>query len=158
MVVAALIYFLKHNLKTVFVESTRVFHLPCGLPTADTTTMNKYVVEQWERKHYEERQNRGFRDAEKQPALPPEAIMMSWPVLLPRVTSGSVVLQQQGFVSMPVDQVTANRQVDIPGFGCHLRPCWCQSLRRCPAQSWISPPPGPCWRPSPGGMGVGELA
>lgn len=31
-------------------ETPRDFHSPCYLPAVDTTTMNKCVVERWERK------------------------------------------------------------------------------------------------------------
>ena len=43
-------------------------------------------------------------------------MVVSWPVLLQRTTSGSIALQQQ-------ESLTTNTQADVPGLGCHLGPC-----------------------------------
>lgn len=43
--------------------------------------------------------------------------MKSWLMLPLRATSGSVVTQQQGLVSMSVGHVTTKDHVDVPGLG-----------------------------------------
>lgn len=47
-------------------------------------------------------------------------LVRSWPGLLPRVMSGSVVLLQLGFVSMSVPWITSKGWVDVPGLVCYL--------------------------------------
>lgn len=47
---------------------------------------------------------------------PLEAMVKSWPLLLPGATSGSFALQQEG-------SVTTRGHGDIPGMGCLLEQC-----------------------------------
>lgn len=47
--------------------------------------------------------------------LPPEAMVMSPPILLLRARSGSVVLQQQGPVLVSVSHIATKGHGDIPG-------------------------------------------
>lgn len=51
--------------------------------------------------------------------------MRSWPGLLPKAMSGSVVLLQLGSMLMSVACVTTKGQMDVCGLGCHWRPCGC---------------------------------
>jgi hypothetical protein len=56
--------------------------------------------------------------------LLPEAMMTSGPMLLLRAMSGPMVLSQPRVLLMSEACVTTKGHADIPGLGCHLRPCW----------------------------------
>lgn len=66
-----------------------------------------------------------------------EAIMMSWPVLLPRVMSGSVDLQQQGPVSCYSQKPSGHPWSGLSSEAIHVG---VRGLRVCPAPRELNPP------------------
>lgn len=120
-------------------------HQLCGLPAAGATTMWRHVVdngrerepEQFE--HYEERSKwrlRGWREIDccEQPALPPEPIVKSQPMLPLSVLSGSIALKQQGSVVMSITHIISKEHANIPVLGSCLGPCRSPNS----VQSWPS--------------------
>jgi hypothetical protein len=55
--------------------------------------------------------------------MPPETMVTCCPVLLLKVMSGSMALQQQRSVSMSGANVTTKGHAGISGLGCHLGLC-----------------------------------
>lgn len=55
--------------------------------------------------------------------LPPEAMVVAVPMLLPRVMPGSIVLVQPESVLMSMAHVTSKGYADVHGLGLCLNPC-----------------------------------
>lgn len=53
---------------------------------------------------------------------PPE-VMVKSQSMLPLTMSGSMAVQQQGSVSMPMAHTTTKNHVDVPDLDCCLGPC-----------------------------------
>ena len=84
--------------------------------------------------------------------------MKSQPVLLLRVMSGSIVMQQNGSVLMSVVHITTKDRVDISDLGCCLEPHRCTRV----VHSWSHfSPSASLWRADPApclNSTFGELA
>lgn len=106
------------------------------------------------------------------PSLPPEAMVMSGPMLPLKAMSGSMDLLQQGSGCVSMARVAFKDHVDLFHLGWRLRQCvweswpdgWCGRETVVPTlashstwERWSHPSSGWCGGSGPGGMGGGGL-